>query len=153
MTTEPGGGDTTTTATTTTTTASTTTTEGTTSGGATTTTASTTTGGTTTTTTTTAPPDGNWQNTIVYMYHETSFGNDLFIRGTFGSNSERTCNPDVAVDACAVEIIHKEQSGSHFDKYSAWAEGDTHLDWYGAEPGQGSYQGKCTLGKYFHKFV
>ena len=139
MTTVPGGEETTTSATTTTTTTASSTTESTTSSssGTTATTEST----TTATTTTTVPADGDWQTTIVYIYHQTGFGNDLFVRGGLGSGSGRTCTPDVTNDACAVNIIHAAQSGSHFDKYSAWSEGDTHLDWYGAEPGQGSYEG------------
>ena len=48
----------------------------------------------------------------------------------------------MAADPCSIEIQHTGQSGSHFDKYNAWAEGDDHVDWYGAEAGQGDYLGK-----------
>ena len=44
-------------------------------------------------------------------------------------------------------IEHKPQSGAHFDKYSAWADGDLHLDWYGAELGQGDYMGEWQIAE------
>ena len=60
----------------------------------------------------------------------------------------------MATDPCSIEIQHTGQSGSHFDKYNAWADGDDHIDWYGAEAGQGDYLGKvkeCTICKAFGK--
>jgi len=35
---------------------------------------------------------------------------------------------------------------SHYDKYNAWRVGDTKLDWYGAESGQGLYEGQQAEG-------
>ena len=55
---------------------------------------------------------------------------------------------NVETDACSVPIEHKPQSGAHFDKYSAWADGDLHLDWYGAELGQGDYMGECLAQRH-----
>ncbi len=35
---------------------------------------------------------------------------------------------------------------THYDKYNAWAIGDTKLDWYGVEVGQGAYAGQPASG-------
>lgn len=37
-------------------------------------------------------------------------------------------------------------TSSHYDKYNTWSTGDSRLDWYGAEPGQGSYMGQLAEG-------
>lgn len=33
-----------------------------------------------------------------------------------------------------------------YDKYNSWRVGDHHLDWHGAEEGQGTYYGLEALG-------
>lgn len=37
-------------------------------------------------------------------------------------------------------------TGEHYAKVNAWSKGDNFLDWYGAEAGQGSYQGQQAHG-------
>lgn len=34
----------------------------------------------------------------------------------------------------------------HYDKYNAWRVGDTKLDWYGVQVGQGTYSGAVAAG-------
>ena len=57
------------------------------------------------------------------------------------------CTEDATTDPCAVAIeLASLGSDPHYEKYDAWREGDSHLDWFGAEPGQGSYQGMSSEG-------
>lgn len=37
-------------------------------------------------------------------------------------------------------------SGTHYDKYNAWRVNDNFLDWLGAEPNQGRYNGAIAEG-------
>ena len=34
----------------------------------------------------------------------------------------------------------------HYDKYNSWGTGDSKLDWYGAQVGQGTYNGISAEG-------
>ncbi len=36
--------------------------------------------------------------------------------------------------------------GAHWEKYDAWRVGDTKLDWFGPQPGQGTYMGSTAFG-------
>ena len=57
------------------------------------------------------------------------------------------CTNDASSSACAVSIVQNEIGNTpHYDKHNAWRVGDTKLDWYGAESGQGSYQGQLPQG-------
>ena len=57
------------------------------------------------------------------------------------------CTKDAGTSDCALPItLHQTNSGAHFEKYNAWSAGDNYLDWYGAEAGQGSYQGEAAEG-------
>jgi alpha-amylase len=37
-------------------------------------------------------------------------------------------------------------NGTSWEKYDAWRIGDTKLDWYGAQKGQGTYMGTSASG-------
>lgn len=57
------------------------------------------------------------------------------------------CTSVASSSACAIPIKHRDLgTGSHFAKVSAWSVGDDYLDWYGAESGQGSFQGLPPTG-------
>lgn len=57
------------------------------------------------------------------------------------------CTDDVTTDACAVSIqTHLLGTIEHYDRYNSWRVGDLHLDWHGAESGQGAYEGQEALG-------
>ena len=57
------------------------------------------------------------------------------------------CTNDASTSACAISQDHN-QLGSvpHYDGYNAWRVGDKHLDWYGAEVGQGDFYGQKAEG-------
>jgi len=49
--------------------------------------------------------------------------------------------------ACAIPIKHRPLGTSaHFAKYNAWSVGDSFLDLFGAECGQGTYQRQVAEG-------
>ena len=60
----------------------------------------------------------------------------------------KECSTQVAATSkCAIPILHRFLgSGSHFAKLNAWSAHDNYLDWYGAEPAQGTYQGLLAEG-------
>ncbi len=48
---------------------------------------------------------------------------------------------------CAISISTNSLGTTpHYDGYNAWRVGDTKLDWFGAEPGQGEYMGRPAEG-------
>ncbi|XP_045603585.2 alpha-amylase isoform X2 [Procambarus clarkii] len=135
------------TTTTSTTTTSTTTTSTTTTS---TTTTSTTTTSTTTTSTTEAPTTpayGGKVRTVIFIHKQTNPGQDLFIIGGIDTNHRPDCKPDAESDPCSLDItVNKLGTNEHYDKYNAWRQGDTKLDWYGAQEGQGNYNGVQAFG-------
>ena len=57
------------------------------------------------------------------------------------------CSTNAGTSGCAIPIKHRPLGTSaHFAKYNAWSVGDNFLDWYGAESGQGTYQGQVAEG-------
>ena len=57
------------------------------------------------------------------------------------------CSDNAATSPCALDISHNNiGTTEHYDKYNDWASGDSHLDWYGAESGQGQSGGMSPLG-------
>ncbi|KAA0192642.1 hypothetical protein HAZT_HAZT001198 [Hyalella azteca] len=57
------------------------------------------------------------------------------------------CTDDVTTDPCAIDhTVNSLGTTTHYDKYNAWSEGDTKLDWFGAEAGQGTYGGQAASG-------
>jgi alpha-amylase len=99
------------------------------------------------TTTTRAPGEGDWQRTVVYLNFQTQPGQDLFVRGGIDHDQRPGCTDDAATSRCAVAIEHAELgTGYHYEKYNDWKEGDSKLDWYGMEEGQGTWQGMFPEG-------
>ena len=57
------------------------------------------------------------------------------------------CTEDAETDACAIDMTKASLgAGTHYEKYDAWSEGDTKLDWYGAQASQGTYNGQAAEG-------
>ena len=57
------------------------------------------------------------------------------------------CTNDAATDPCAVPIETISLGDDpHYDQYESWRVGDTHLDWFGAESGQGDHNGVPSEG-------
>jgi alpha-amylase len=85
--------------------------------------------------------------TVIFVYKQTNDGQDLFIRGGIDASVRPGCTDDVSTDPCAIDIaVNSLGDTSHYDKYNAWSEGDTRLDWFGAEAGQGTYGGQEASG-------
>jgi len=109
-----------------------------------------TTPGTTTTpgpTTTLDPSNPNLQRTVVFIKLTTASGQDAFILGGIDHDRRPGCTSAASTSACAIPIISSSLgTTAHYDKYNAWRVGDSKLDWYGGEPGQGSYQGSQAQG-------
>jgi alpha-amylase len=81
------------------------------------------------------PLAGDWRRTLIFIRGETQPGQDLFVRGGIdhghASTLGRDCTPQNL--ACAIPIRHRNPRNP---TTSGWKQGDEHLDWYGAEPGQ-----------------
>ncbi|XP_066982644.1 alpha-amylase-like isoform X3 [Macrobrachium rosenbergii] len=79
--------------------------------------------------------------TVIFMHKETDPGQDLFLRGGIDSAHRPGCTDVAETDPCAIGIrTHLLGTIDTYDRYNAWRVGDVHLDWYGAETGQGSYE-------------
>lgn len=86
------------------------------------------------------PPPTGTQRTVVLLKKVTAAGQDLFLRG--GVDSTRCTGGD-----CKISITYSAaKSGTHYDKFNAWKVNDAHLDWAGAESGQGQYNGQAAQG-------
>ncbi|KAL7644676.1 UNVERIFIED_CONTAM: hypothetical protein RMT77_004217 [Armadillidium vulgare] len=87
------------------------------------------------------------RRTVVFVHIETIEGQDLFIRGGIDSSVRSDCTEDAETDPCAIPISTNSLGDTtHYDKYNSWREGDLHLDWFGAEPGQGTYNSEEASG-------
>ncbi|EFX66440.1 hypothetical protein DAPPUDRAFT_229423 [Daphnia pulex] len=102
------------------------------------------------TTSTTTPSPGTKIRTVVFIYKATVDGQDLFIRGGIDQNIVRPiCQDDQDAESstCAISIqTNSLGNGVPWAKYDAWRVGDTKLDWFGAQPGQGTYMGTTAFG-------
>jgi alpha-amylase len=94
----------------------------------------------------TPPPLTGVHRTVIFIKKQTMDGQDMFIRGGIDEVQKPGCTEDVTSD-CAIPIkINSLGTTEHYAKYNAWSQGDTALDWYGPESGQGSYLGKAAEG-------
>ncbi|XP_076311371.1 alpha-amylase-like isoform X1 [Tachypleus tridentatus] len=94
----------------------------------------------------TDPPIG-YKRTIIFINFKSKPGQDMFIRGGISHERRNGCTNDAVSSACTISITHnKLGSSTHYIKYLAWITNDHKLDWYGAEPGQGLYQGRRAEG-------
>ncbi|XP_046656473.1 uncharacterized protein LOC124349713 isoform X3 [Daphnia pulicaria] len=101
-------------------------------------------------TTTTLTPQSPVQRTVIFIYKTTQVGQDLFIRGGIDSTIVRpVCQDDLDAETseCAVSVqMNSLGVGTPWVGYDAWRVGDTKLDWFGAQAGQGTYMGSPAFG-------
>ncbi|CAG5126335.1 unnamed protein product, partial [Candidula unifasciata] len=94
-------------------------------------------------------PSGSadYVRTVILIQKQTNPGQDLFIRGGIDTSHRTGCSSTDVSNPCSIPIKHiSDGTSSHFDKVNAWSAGDNFLDWVGAEPGQGNYQGVAASG-------
>jgi beta-amylase len=80
----------------------------------------------------------DWQRTVIFIYGQTSTGQDMFVRGGIDhdyANNNLGRNCQTWNFECAIPIIHRNLLNG---TTAPWKAGDNYLDWYGAESGQGS---------------
>ncbi|CAH1784331.1 unnamed protein product [Owenia fusiformis] len=91
---------------------------------------------------TSQPGASDFRRTVIFIKKYTNPGQDLFIRGGLNHGQRQGCTDDAKTSACAIPISVKSIGAtSHYDKYNAWRVGDEHLDWYGRETDQGTFNG------------
>ncbi|XP_064105510.1 alpha-amylase-like [Macrobrachium nipponense] len=95
----------------------------------------------------TLPPVPGTARTVIFIHKITSPGQDLFIRGGIDSQHRPGCTETAETDPCAItQETNSLGSETHYEKYNSWRVGDTKLDWFGAQPGQGTYSGQGAEG-------
>jgi len=57
-----------------------------------------------------------------------------------------SCTDTASTDPCAIQIRHRVVPTDPRSSYGQWSAGDLHLDWYGPQSGQGTYQGTAAGG-------
>ncbi|KAK3784088.1 hypothetical protein RRG08_060515 [Elysia crispata] len=83
--------------------------------------------------------DEDFQETIIFLKKQTTFGQNVFIRGGVGNGTD--CKPDEAPakDPCAIPIAHLElELDSETPLRDLWAETDLFLTWGANETDQPS---------------
>lgn len=80
--------------------------------------------------------NSTWKRTIVFMYGQTTTGQDMFLRGGLdhayaNANLGRNCL--ASNFECAIPIRHLNLRNN---TTAPWKANDNHLDWYGKEPAQ-----------------
>jgi len=76
------------------------------------------------------------KRTVVLIYGKTQPGQDMFIRGGIDHNYAAAALGKSCTAAnleCAIPIVHRNLANA---TTAPWKTGDSHLDWYGAQPGQ-----------------
>lgn len=103
-----------------------------------------------TTESTTTPRPAGIRRTVVVIFKATTIGQDMFIQGGVNKETVRpSCTSDVNAETsdCSISINATSLgTGPHWAKYDAWREGDTKLDWFGVQPGQGIYETYVAYG-------
>jgi len=88
-----------------------------------------------------------WHRTIVFIEKKTELGQDMFIRGGISNEQREGCIDDARTSECALDIrIRSVGSGSGFDQYNAYKNGDMKLDFYGSEYNQARFHGREAEG-------
>jgi len=79
--------------------------------------------------------DIDLQRTVVYIYGQTSNGQDMFLRGgldhAYANSNGRNCSTTNFECALPIEFLNFKNGTT-----APWKAGDTHLDWYGSEATQ-----------------
>ena len=83
-------------------------------------------------------PGTSVQRTMILIYAQTSSGQDMFVRGgidhTWAQNNlSRTCTSSNML--CAVGHTIRNRLNNYT---ASWENGDSFMDWYGLQPGQGA---------------
>ncbi|XP_013389804.1 pancreatic alpha-amylase, partial [Lingula anatina] len=92
-------------------------------------------------------PGEGWARTVVFIKKQTQYGQDLFVRGGISHAHRTGCSQDAATSACAIPIAYNDLGDTdHLEKFNAWRGGDSRLDWYGPEQGQGTFGSKTASG-------
>ncbi|XP_046656436.1 uncharacterized protein LOC124349688 [Daphnia pulicaria] len=104
----------------------------------------------TTTTPTTTTSSSPIRRTVVFIYKTTQNEQNMFIRGGIDDKVVRpVCmdDQDAGSSNCSVSIqVNSLGFGAPWESYDAWRIGDTKLDWFGAQAGQGTYMGSSAFG-------
>ncbi|XP_071127434.1 uncharacterized protein [Mytilus edulis] len=89
------------------------------------------------------------RRTVIFFQKYAVSGQYLFIRGGIDERHSSGCRgmSVASMSNCSIPIqsINLGSSGQ-YDAYNAWRNGDKLLDWFGPEPGQGTFQGERAFG-------
>lgn len=83
-------------------------------------------------------PGADWQRTVVLVFGETDYGQDMFIRGGLDHGyaaANLGLNCTATNYECSIPIRHNNLRNA---TTSGWKSNDSYLDWYGTEAGQSS---------------
>ncbi|XP_071503489.1 alpha-amylase A-like [Diadema antillarum] len=75
-----------------------------------------------------------YARTLIFIYKETSTGQDMFIRGGIDHNRRSGCTENADTSPCAIPIVHR--TGGTDTRLNTLRQGDDYLDWYGSESDQ-----------------
>ena len=91
----------------------------------------------------TNPPVQGMSRTVVFLREVSNPGQDVFIIGGISPAQRPGCSENAESSDCAIDISVNSlgDDPNLFGKYDAWREGDTKLDWWGPQIGQGTYPG------------
>lgn len=98
---------------------------------------------------TTPEMPSDFKRTVILIHKATAFGENLFVRGGIDHNQREGCGDmdDLDHDPCSIPIRERILDiNGPVDARDAWASGDDHLDWYGPEKGQGTFNGVAAQG-------
>ncbi|KAK3879151.1 hypothetical protein Pcinc_016259 [Petrolisthes cinctipes] len=91
--------------------------------------------------------DSPYKRTVVFVHKKVYESQYVFVRGGVNEETHPECGPPAETDTCSLPIYHQSLGTTpNYDKYDAWRVGDDFLDWFGAESGQGYYQGIPASG-------
>ncbi|KAL5012334.1 hypothetical protein ScPMuIL_010885 [Solemya velum] len=95
--------------------------------------------------TTSVTPSGAWRRTAILIQRKHNPARCVH-SGGLDHTHKIGCTQSVDSSMCAIPIRYRNiGSSSHYGKYNSWSRGDNFLDWYGAESGQGTYQGAVPM--------
>ncbi|XP_052722542.1 alpha-amylase-like [Crassostrea angulata] len=89
--------------------------------------------------------NSTWARTVILIERNTKNGENVFIDGGIDHDHRQGCTDNPVTSPCSIPIRHSPEP-TYSPAVNAWKVGDNYLDWYGAEPGQGSYGGSQATG-------
>ncbi|CAL4159318.1 unnamed protein product, partial [Meganyctiphanes norvegica] len=88
-----------------------------------------------------------YTRTVIFFHKKVYYDQYVFIRGGLDEARRPDCHAPASTDPCALEFYPRSLgSGSNYEKYDAWRVGDEHLDWFGVEESQGTFNGVPASG-------